>query len=288
MKESENKQVLVVVLNWNGLDYTHACCASLARQTYDALKVVVVDNGSTAHTMEALKTSVHGAEVVTLATNYGFAGGVNAGLQAADWEQFDYVWLLNNDTVCDPDALERLVAKAESDLQAAAAVGCAMRESLAGQEYLRTVPAGQRLRPPCYIPANVRQTDAIDYLCGACLLIRREALKEVGLLDDGFFFFFEDADWCFRARQEGWQLAVAEGTPVFHAGGGTIRRQSENRARFYRAGHVRFLRKHATHPFFAALATLIYRVFVDCLKGSFSAVRGSVSGFRAGWRGVLK
>lgn len=287
MKASKNKQVLVVVLNWNGLDYTGTCCASLATQTVDGLKVLVVDNGSTAHTVDALKASVHGAEVLALPGNSGFAGGVNAGLQAADWEQFDYVWLLNNDTVCDPDALERLVAKAESDT-GLAAVGCEMRESVAGQELERTVSVGQRLRPPFYIPGYARHSDGIDYLCGACLLIRREALTEVGLFDEGFFFFFEDADWSFRARRMGWRLGVAEGAPVFHAGGGTIRQQSENRARFYRTGHVRFLRKHVRFPFPAAVVTLLYRMFADCLKGHFSAVRGSVRGFWAGWRGVLE
>lgn len=287
MEELKMKQVLAVVLNWNGLEYTRACCASLAKQTHEALKVVVVDNGSTEQPVAALKEQIGGSGVVALPANRGFAGGVNAGLKAADWEQFDYIWLLNNDTVCDPDALERLVIKAESNVRLAA-VGCEMREPVNNHEQTRIVSAGQRLRPPFYIPADACRSDGVDYLCGACLLIRREALKEVGLLDDGFFFFFEDADWCFRARQMGWRLDVAESVPVFHAGGGTISRQSERRARFYRAGHVRFLRKHTKVPFFPAVITLIYRISSDLLKGHFSAAYGSVSGFWSGWRGAVK
>lgn len=276
----QERSVLVLVVNWNGADMTRDCCASLAAQTHRNLHVRVVDNGSTRDTVEALRAACPGAEVVGTGRNLGFAGGVNAGLRAGEGAApFDYVWLLNNDTVCDPDALGRLLSAAEADRRLAA-VGCAMREA-DGRGGERRVAAGKRMRPPFYIPLEPREGESPDYLCGASLLIRRDALAEVGPLDEAFFFFFEDADWSFRAVAKGWRLGIAAGEPVRHLGGGTIRRNSRNRSRFYRAGHVRFLRRHARHPLLAALPPFAYRLAAEILRLEFAAARGSVEGFVA-------
>ena len=277
------RKVLAVVVNWNGAEMTRACCASLAAQTHRLLHVRVVDNGSTSNTVEELRAACPAAEVVGTGRNLGFAGGVNAGLRAAGgFAAFDCVWLLNNDAVCDPDALARLLAAAEADPRLAA-VGCALREA-DGRGGERQVAAGKRMRPPFYIPRPPRQGEAPDYLCGACLLVRREALEDVGLLDESFFFFFEDADWSFRAVAQGWRIGVAEGVPVRHLGGGTIRRNSRSRSRCYRDGHVRFLRRQARHPLLAALPPLVYRLAAEILHLDLAAARGSVEGFIAGWR----
>ena len=281
-RAAAERKVLAVVVNWNGAEMTRDCCASLAGQTHRNLHVRVVDNGSTRNSVEDLRAACPGAEVVGTCRNLGFAGGANAGLRAGEgFAAFDCVWLLNNDAVCDPDALARLLAAAEADPRLAA-VGCAMREA-DGRGGERRVAAGKRMQPPFYIPLEPREGESPDYLCGACLLVRREALAEVGLLDDSFFFFFEDADWSSRAVAKGWRLGVAAGEPIRHLGGGTIRRNSRNRSRFYRAGHVRFLRRHARHPLLAALPPFAYRLAVEVLRLEFAAARGSVEGFIAGW-----
>lgn len=276
-------RILAIVLNWNGAAMTRACCAGLAEQTRPGLHVRVVDNGSTCDTVETLRAACPGAEVVATGRNLGFAGGVNAGLRAGGgFATFDYVWLVNNDAVCDPDALARLLAAAEADASLAA-VGCAMRED-DGRGGERRVAAGKRLRPSCHIPREPRVGESPDYLCGACLLVRREALEDVGLLDEAFFFFFEDADWSFRATAKGWRLGVAEGAPIRHLGGGSIRRQSRNRSRFYRAGHVRFVRRHARHPLLAALPPFAYRLAAELIRFELAAARGTLEGFRDGLR----
>lgn len=277
------KNVLAVILNWNGADFTCDCCASLAVQTHRNLHVLVVDNGSTKNTVEALRTLCPNADVIGTGSNLGFSGGVNAGIKAGDGlAQYDYIWLLNNDTLCDPDALERLVAKADSDTKLAA-VGCAMREGSAEEGTERVVQAGKRLRGPFYIPTEADAPAGIDYVCGACMLIRKDALADVGLLDESFFFFFEDADWSFRAKGKGWTLGFAEGVPIRHMGGGTIRKASYNRALYYRAGHVKFLRKYARHPLLASLIVMSYRLAADLLHLNFISVRGALAGFRKGW-----
>ena len=114
-------------------------------------------------------------------------------------------------------------------------------------------------------------------------MLRREALAEVGPLDDGFFFFFEDADWCFRARAQGWRLGVVEGEPVRHAGSATIGGLSRLKAAHYRAGYVRFLRKHARCPVLAAVPVTGGRLGIDLLCGRWAAIAGTIEGWKRGW-----
>ena len=275
--------VVAIVLNWNRPEETAACCRSLAAQTHGDLRVWVVDNGSTANTAEDLKKACPRATVVRLEDNLGFAGGVNAGIRAAQAaEEFEYAWLVNNDAICEPEALQRMLAVADSDPRIAA-VGCAMLEGGAGGKPHR-VEAGKKLRPPLYIPRVAKTPGEIDYVCGASLLMRRDALDDVGLLDEGYFFFFEDADWCFRARAKRWRLGVAEGTPVRHAGSATIGALSRLKAAHYRAGYVRFLRIHARHPGPVAALVTGYRLGANALSGRWAAAAGTIEGWKRGWR----
>ena len=281
--EGNSLPVAAVVLNWNGLEKTAACCRSLAEQAHPHLRIWVVDNGSTANTLYDLQRACPQATVIRLEKNLGFAGGVNVGIHAARaGGGFDFVWLLNNDAVCEPDALARMLAVADRDTRIAA-VGCTMQEG-GGDTPPRRVHAGKRLRPPFFIPEAARRAAEIDYLCGACLLIRHEALEEVGLLDEGYFFFFEDADWCFRARRYGWTLGVATGDLVRHAGSGTIGSMDRLKASHYRAGHVRFLRIHARHPVLAAVPVTGYRLLADLLRFRWASAAGTIDGWRRGWR----
>ena len=150
----QERSVLVLVVNWNGADMTRDCCASLAAQTHRNLHVRVVDNGSTRDTVEALRAACPGAEVVGTGRNLGFAGGVNAGLRAGEGAApFDYVWLLNNDTVCDPDALGRLLSAAEADRRLTVEV----QPGMAAQHEVEAGPltAGGRRTPGAAILADM-------------------------------------------------------------------------------------------------------------------------------------
>jgi GT2 family glycosyltransferase len=275
--------VAAVVLNWNGLDKTSACCRSLAEQTHPALHTWVVDNGSTANTADDLHAACPKATVIRLEENLGFAGGVNAGIRAARASgAFDFVWLVNNDTVCEPQALARMLEIAEGDVRIAA-VGSVMLEGGMEGAPVRRVQAGKKLRPPFFIPSETDCAAEIDFICGACLLIRCEALDDVGLLDPGYFFFFEDADWCFRARAKGWRLGVLDENLVYHVGSGTIGSMDRLRASHYRAGSIRFLRSYARFPFAVALPVTIYRLFADVVKRKWASAAGTLEGWRRGW-----
>lgn len=274
--------VAAIVLNWNRPQETAACCRSLAAQSHRAIRLFVVDNGSTANTADDLQRACPSASILRLAENRGFAGGVNAGIRAAQAETaVDFFWLVNNDAVCEPDALRLMLEVAQRDEQIAA-VGCEMIEGIEGET--RRVAAGKRMRPPFFIPVAATTATDLDYICGASLLLRAKALEDVGLLNEDYFFFFEDADWSFRAKAKGWKIAVAPGELVRHIGSATIGTLSRLKAAHYRAGYIRFLRDHARYPRMAATLVTGYRLLLDGLLGHWHAVAGTIDGWKRGWK----
>lgn len=277
--------VAAVIPHLDRIADTAACCRALAAQTLPLTTIFVVDNGSTAHAEIELAAACPNAQILRLAENRGFAGGVNAGIRAALAQpDVGFVWVLNNDTAAAPDALEKLVAAAAADPRIGL-VGCPLLEGTEADR--RPVPPGKKLWGAWRIPVLPRKGERPDYLSGACLLIRRNLLDDIGLFDEGFFFFFEDADFSHRALDHGWRLAVAEDAQVEHRGSATIRRMGELQACAYRAGHVRYLRKHARHPFWGALPPFLARLALDALRGNGAAVRGNGRGWRPAWRAPL-
>ena len=191
--------VLALILNYNGLAMTRDCCAALARQTaVSELRVLVVENGSKANTAEELAAACPNAEVVHTPVNLGFSGGIAFGLAHGKAAQlpFDWLWLLNNDTIPSSTALAALLATGAS-LPSVGAVGCPLS---AAPDRGSPQHASMRMRPPFYVPHPGLPP---DYLCGASLLISRRAFEKLGPPDVAFPFFFEDADWGFRARAAG-------------------------------------------------------------------------------------
>jgi GT2 family glycosyltransferase len=242
----------------------------------------VVDNGSTANTAEELAAACPQATVVRLEENLGFAGGVNAGIRAAqEAGGFDFAWLVNNDAICEPEALQRMLAVAERSAHRGVGLRDARKR---GRRKARTASRRERnsVRRSTFPGWRKRFRAKSTIICGACLLMRREALDEVGPLDDGFFFFFEDADWCFRARAMGWRLGVADEALVHHTGSATIGAMSRLKAAHYRAGHVRFLRIHARHPGLAAALVTAYRLLAEILRFRWASAAGTIDGWRRG------
>ncbi len=271
----------VIVPHYERIEDTVACCRSLARQTLSPAVILVVDNASRSHGREELEAACPMASVMRLESNRGFAGGVNAGLRVLRQHPgLEFVLLLNNDTACDPRALECLVAPMLADRRVGL-VGCPLLE---GEDRQRVVPAGKRLMRPWLVPVWPSDSATSDYLCGACLLLRWEMLEAIGGLDESFFFFFEDADYSLRVRNRGWRLAVAADAGVRHRGSATIGRLSALQARYYRAGHVRLLRKYSRLPWLWALPPFLFRLMSDAVRLRFKSLRGSLDGWRQGWR----
>lgn len=274
--------VQVIILNWNGWRDTLECVRSLRLQVGAAADILVADNGSSDDSVARLRAEEPGLSVLENGGNLGFAGGNNAALRAVlRHKRPDAFWLLNSDTVVAPETLSRMLACLTAD-ERAGAVGSVICE--AKPPHRLQSWGGGWVSPWLGIPwACRRPRGRFNYLCGASLLLRTAALEQVGWLDEGFFFYFEDADYCFRLRQAGWKLVVAPDARVLHKGGSSMGRQSEEAARLYRSGLIRFLRKHARLPLFPALFATAMCLSCAGIKGQRGVVRGTLAGWREGW-----
>lgn len=159
--------------------------------------------------------------------NLGFAGGNNVGIRwALAQGDVDYIWLLNNDTVVDPDALSALVDVAEQD----ALVGMVGSRVLYYDEPTQVQAlAGGRVNCWTGFTRHLDEGDEhgstpvrLDYVTGSSLLVRGSLVKQLGALDERYFLYSEEVDWCLRARRKGWKLAYAAGSRIWHKGGRSV------------------------------------------------------------------
>jgi len=208
--------VSVIVLNWNGEAYVHKCLDSLLEQTYPNYEVIVVDNGSTDGSVELLKCYLPRIRLILNQENLGFAAGNNVAIKEADGE---FVVLFNNDAVAHKGWLERLVAGALIPPHADIASGPIYFYEPSDVIW----SAGQRidmLTGICWLLSQYSRhfepSDDIDYLAGCALLIRKPVFDEIGLLDERFFFYSEDVDFCLRAKRAGFNLRLIPGATVWH------------------------------------------------------------------------
>jgi GT2 family glycosyltransferase len=219
------KKLVTVVLNWNGLEHTRALLPTLARCRPPEgwrLETLVVDNGSTDGSVDALRAEFLGVSLLALPENRRFAGGNNQGVRAALAGSADAVMLLNNDTLVDPGLYESLVLALEQDPGAGAAAPIIYFAAPADRIWY----AGGRCVPALGLTAHrglrrrdrgqYRVVEETGYLTGCCLLARREVWEKVGLLDESYYIYAEDADWSLRARAAGYRLLFVPGARVWH------------------------------------------------------------------------
>ena len=213
-------KVITIILNWNGKEDTLECLHSLQRSSYTNFTTIVVDNGSTDGSVLAIRKAFPDLVVIINPDNLGFTGGNNIGIRHALENGADYVWLLNNDTIVEPDTLAKLVAKAESSPSTAllSPVIHWHDDPDSIQFYLSYVDWGT------YNIINFSQEEqeryagrSMDYsLWGTALFIKRQVLEKLGGLDDRFFAYAEDAEYCMRASREGFGIAVDPTSRIFH------------------------------------------------------------------------
>jgi GT2 family glycosyltransferase len=218
-------KVVVLILTWNRRDDVLRCVASLARLTYANYLAVVIDNGSTDGTVAALRQRSPDLQILENRQNLGYAGGNNVGIRWALQREADYVLIINNDTEVTPEMLTELVRVAETD-SAIGVVGCrnvfmddvtrlwgAYGALTYGPFVVRTIGEAA-LDEPCW--HVVRD---VDWVIGNGYLWRRATIERVGLLDERFFAYNEDVDWCLRARAVGFRVVYAGTAAILHRGG---------------------------------------------------------------------
>ena len=215
-------RVSIIILNWNGLKDTVECLESLKKITYPGYEVIVVDNGSTGDDVKVLQERFGGyIHVIANDRNYGFAEGSNIGIRQALKGGAEYVLLLNNDTIVDPDFLSELVNVSESDPK----IGMAgpkiyfyhqpNRIWFAGGEISLFSTSSNRGRNQID-KRQFNKVDYVDFVSGSCMLMKRSVLESAGLLDPVYFFGIEDVDMSLRATQAGFKNVFVPTSKLWH------------------------------------------------------------------------
>jgi GT2 family glycosyltransferase len=213
------KRVVAVVLNWNGLDDTLECLESLRGNDYTALETIVVDNGSEDGSCTAIREHFPEVHVIENDRNLGFVKGNNIGLTAGLERGADFLLVLNNDTILETDCVTELVKVMERD-GSIGVVGPLMRRTLQpdlvdmGGDFNFWTGA---VRLYHLVPGM--EGDGIwpmGYVWGCGLMTRAEVLKSVGLFDGRYVAYYEDADFCMRARAAGYRTVVATRAWMVH------------------------------------------------------------------------
>jgi len=216
-------KVTIIILNWNGLADTLACLKSLNQIDYPNFQIVVVDNGSEEKAGPSIRLKFPDVTLIENKANLGFTGGNNVGLGQAVAQGTDYALLLNNDTEVAPDFLCHLIKAAQAD----PAVGIAGPTIYYHAQPDRIWSASGAIdwkRGQTWM-VGLNELDRgqfgtapreVDFVTGCALLIKRAVIEQVGPLDDRFFAYYEEAEWCVRARRAGFKVIHVPQAKVWH------------------------------------------------------------------------
>jgi len=212
----------IILLNWNGIEDTVECLRSIEKLTYPNVTAIVVDNGSKDNQAKRIADSFPDAVVLPQKENLGFCGGCNVGIKYALDHEADYVMLLNNDTVVTPGLIEDLLGafQAAPNLGAVSPLILEWEDDKVWFSRARWVAAeGQfRLSFPGEKHDDLKNASLYqsEFACGCCVMVPAEVFRKEGLLDERYFAFYDEAEWCARIRRRGLESYVVPSAVIYH------------------------------------------------------------------------
>ncbi len=256
--------VTVIVLNWNMPEATRRCLQAFKRQDYPKMRMLLVDNGS------EKPLEMDGVETLNLPENRGYTGGNNAGLQKALSTDTDAVVIVNNDTVPHRKMIARLAEAAESDpgIGIVGARNFYLKEPRKEWFWGGYFDLCKGEVKSVYPDDNTALCREFDYVAGSCLYVKKEVFESVGLLDDRFFLYFEETEFCLRARKAGWKVVAARDAKLWHDVSLTVKELNNFNLYMYSRNRPLIVRTHATGIQFARFMIhyLLKYVMLDTMK----------------------
>lgn len=249
--------VSVVIVNWNTRELLRGCLRSVYAETREiSIEVLVVDNASADGSADMVRSEFSDAHLIANGKNRGFARANNQALQRATGR---YVLLLNSDTLVLDGAIDKCVRYADAN-PGIGALGCRVEfgDGRFQGSYFRFLDLWSLVAQALFIddalPRNRSSRQGywghvfhsprdVDVIAGCYLLVRREVLESVGLLDEAFFLYGEEAEWCWRIRRAGWRIQYYPGARIIHFWGGSAGQIVDRAAIAKRSGALLFLEK---------------------------------------------
>jgi GT2 family glycosyltransferase len=263
-----------IIVNWNTRDLLLTCLASIYRTVRGpAFEIWLVDNGSSDGSVSAAKERFSGIHVIENSANLGFAAAVNLALARMRGR---YAVLLNTDATLADGAVNRLYEFMEADPMVGIACGQLLNRDGSRQNSIANFPSLLslvsnetllRLLFPRKFPSKRREYTGpieVDSCIGACMMVRKEAIDQVGPLDERYFFFMEETDWAYRMKQAGWKNCFVPWARIYHAQGKSVKGRADARIMFYRSRYAFFKKWHlGAYPLVCAV--IFSRLLVNTL-----------------------
>ncbi len=239
--------ISIIVVNWNTAELTLQCLESIYHSKSKlTFEIIVVDNGSTDESVSAISDRFSDVRIITNSENLGFAKANNQGISEGKGR---YYLLLNSDTLVLPGALEKMVHIADTD-QSIGVVGPkllnmddTLQKSWASFPTLLSELLGQNFRFRKKAP-QIPDAYEVDWIMGACMLVRSNVIKDVGAMDDDYFMYSEETDWCYRIKRGGWKVIYLSNVAIYHLGGGSASRGSLTQLALLYQSKILFFQKH--------------------------------------------
>jgi len=297
MRRMQLVHISIIIVSYNTKEVTINCLLSVYQNhPKQPFEVIVVDNNSSDGSCKAIERDFPEVILIKNSENAGFAAANNQGIEISNGE---YVLLLNPDTIVLPNALNKMLAFIDNNPQAGAVTS------------KKWIDEGKTIQSPLLHPFTIRQyifrytflgklfpsntvfkkmwgkdIEAllsqepleVDCFPGSCMMVRRDVIKKAGLLDERFFMFFEDIDWCFRIKKAGYKLFLIPAAEIVHL---VSQSPSGNLSKIYRSSMVYYLKKHYRRPviwflnmlllFFRGLSKVLSHFNLGNEKGSEAA-----------------
>ncbi len=276
----------IILVNWNRFDDTAECIGSLRRLAYANFRIVVIDNGSSDDSALKLQKQYQDILLIQVASNLGFAAGSNLGIRQAIKQDAELVWLLNNDTVVEPQTLTEMVLVAKGcDI---GIVGSKIfyfnrPEKVWAMGGVFNVNTGdaRHIQAEHDSPQNCSEK---LYIPGCSMLISRRCLDNTGYLDESYFHLGEDVDYCMRADQKGFLLAVARNARVWHKVSSSMTGFSPRYNYYEQRNRLLLIKRyHFNKKTILFMVHMTKRIAVAILKGT----RNPIKNIRCICQGIL-
>ena len=274
--------ITIVIVNWNTKDLLRDCLESIYKTVRNiTFEIIVVDNASYDDSVAMLGEKFPGVRIIENSENRGFAAANN---QAFAVMRGRYALLLNTDTVLTEDAVHELFAFMENHDDAAMAGGQLLNSDGSRQNSIANFPTVLSLLAntsvleylfPRRFPSKRyahKEPLEVESVIGACMLVRKKAMDEVGMFDERYFFFFEETDWACQMRPAGWKIYHVPSALIYHLQGQSVGRNVRSRIEFYRSRY-KFFNKWKGRSYNAAVSLVVFiRLIVNWLLTSAGCI----------------
>lgn len=237
----------IVVVNWNTSELLIQCLDSIYRaRPHLTFETILVDNGSTDDSVNTVAEHFPDVRIIVNDRNLGFARANNQGLSVARGR---YFLLLNSDTIIMPNALDELVHYADEHLDVGVVgpkllnMDGTLQESWAEFPSFYSELTGKLIRHRRPVQESSHSYD-VDWVSGACMLVRSETIDSAGMLSEDYFFYSEEVDWCFRIKANGWLIRYLPTSEIFHLGGGSASMNSLRQLSLLYQNKIIFFKKN--------------------------------------------